>query len=516
MKKRFRTLGIGLLAVWLSFGICSGTAAFSEAWDEDIDEVAQEQVELMEPVVKAYCRFFQNFGLRDQAKLFDRSKDKDGGAFWTLFGYYAGLDSDHVLRKSGRWYTTSQVKEAAYALLADFDGKVPARTPDRWTDGTAKYCFPASDEGADLVELVDGSLEVYDELVDCYFNYKVWNGAVYHLEGIYHVVFAENDHVNWAASHPLPYSVSLFSNPAEEEFDDEDEWDTQTEIDLGKMEYLLRGYCTFGSYWFEGEEGEYFPDPWNEEIFWGLMRYVAKYDWEAPAQGGAKRYTKQRLQNLGYALFEDFDGDIPAIPRDLSRDGCVKKSQGDYIVTPEECQSAEWEMTGYVVQEDGSIWVSCEVSMWGVDEPEQYAFLLKPAALYVEGDGSFPLTVSLFRIGQWVMEAGVYEEPEVYVEADIPVMNVVGDEEWDSYILPQSSTRYLRESDLAGLSKAQLRLARNEIYARHGRAFVSEDLRAYFTAKGWYQEKYSAAEFPEWTLNAYERANIEFILSHEE
>ena len=35
----------------------------------------------------------------------------------------------------------------------------------------------------------------------------------------------------------------------------------------------------------------------------------------------------------------------------------------------------------------------------------------------------------------------------------------------DGFIIPDSSTRYLTEDDLIGLSKEQLEIARNEIYA---------------------------------------------------
>ena len=36
------------------------------------------------------------------------------------------------------------------------------------------------------------------------------------------------------------------------------------------------------------------------------------------------------------------------------------------------------------------------------------------------------------------------------------------------YILPDSSSRILSDSEVSGLSKEELRLARNEIFARHG------------------------------------------------
>ena len=54
------------------------------------------------------------------------------------------------------------------------------------------------------------------------------------------------------------------------------------------------------------------------------------------------------------------------------------------------------------------------------------------------------------------------------------------------YIFPNSDKEYLTDADVSGLSKADLRLARNEILARHGRIFNSADLKTYFEGKSWY------------------------------
>lgn len=82
------------------------------------------------------------------------------------------------------------------------------------------------------------------------------------------------------------------------------------------------------------------------------------------------------------------------------------------------------------------------------------------------------------------------------------------------YILPDSDTRYLTEGDVAGLSKDEIRIALNEIYARHGRKFQSEDLNSHFSSKFWYEPKYSAEEFSaveSSIMNDYEKKNIEFL-----
>jgi hypothetical protein len=54
-------------------------------------------------------------------------------------------------------------------------------------------------------------------------------------------------------------------------------------------------------------------------------------------------------------------------------------------------------------------------------------------------------------------------------------------------IIPDSSTRRLTPADIAGLGPLRLRLARNEIFARHGRRFNDPDLADYFGRQSWYR-----------------------------
>lgn len=87
----------------------------------------------------------------------------------------------------------------------------------------------------------------------------------------------------------------------------------------------------------------------------------------------------------------------------------------------------------------------------------------------------------------------------------------------DYYVLPESSTRVYSASELAGLSDWDLKVARNEIFARYGRGFSDTALQDYFNSKSWYTRKYSPEEFDSMTspLNDTERANIDVIKSLE-
>jgi|GEM_PF-2433155 len=51
---------------------------------------------------------------------------------------------------------------------------------------------------------------------------------------------------------------------------------------------------------------------------------------------------------------------------------------------------------------------------------------------------------------------------------------------------PEASQRLLSANELYPLSKIELKLMRNEIYARYGYIFQSEDLRNYFSQQPWY------------------------------
>lgn len=83
------------------------------------------------------------------------------------------------------------------------------------------------------------------------------------------------------------------------------------------------------------------------------------------------------------------------------------------------------------------------------------------------------------------------------------------------YILPYSSSYRLTKSDISHLTSSQLRLARNEIYARHGRTFNDDGLQNYFNSQAWYTPIYSPDEFKDSWLSSVEADNIEFIKSYE-
>ncbi len=83
----------------------------------------------------------------------------------------------------------------------------------------------------------------------------------------------------------------------------------------------------------------------------------------------------------------------------------------------------------------------------------------------------------------------------------------------EDFIFPDSNTRYLTYDECLKLDPATLRFAINEIYARRGRIFTSEDLNAYFSGKSWYNGTILAEDFDEAVFNDFEKKNIELLSS---
>ena len=65
---------------------------------------------------------------------------------------------------------------------------------------------------------------------------------------------------------------------------------------------------------------------------------------------------------------------------------------------------------------------------------------------------------------------------------------------------------------LSGLSLHELRLLRNEVYARHGRQFQAPWLSQYFYAQAWYQP---SDTFKDEDLSGKDKINVETIVAHE-
>lgn len=115
-------------------------------------------------------------------------------------------------------------------------------------------------------------------------------------------------------------------------------------------------------------------------------------------------------------------------------------------------------------------------------------------------------------------EADYDDQDEEYDDSEDADGNTLEDKtvSQKKYILPMSSKRKLKEKDLKKLGAKKLRIARNEIYARHGRMFQDQELQDYFDRKDWYTPSIAPEDFSDAAeLSKLERRNIAFIQKHE-
>lgn len=88
----------------------------------------------------------------------------------------------------------------------------------------------------------------------------------------------------------------------------------------------------------------------------------------------------------------------------------------------------------------------------------------------------------------------------------------------DQYYEPNLSERIWMEDEIAGMSKLDFAIARNQVFARYGRRFDDPLLQNIFAVKSWYEPKYSPEEFDLMSqefLTEIERENLKMIMQYE-
>lgn len=106
-----------------------------------------------------------------------------------------------------------------------------------------------------------------------------------------------------------------------------------------------------------------------------------------------------------------------------------------------------------------------------------------------------------------------YEETTVsqeFTSADPTYNSEIQEEE---YVLPGSD---IEDVSMMGdivmtMEPKWLRIAKNEIFARHGRMFSDPEIQAYFDSKEWYYGYIKPDDFDMNTLTEIEKSNIEFL-----
>ena len=117
----------------------------------------------------------------------------------------------------------------------------------------------------------------------------------------------------------------------------------------------------------------------------------------------------------------------------------------------------------------------------------------------------------------WVLDAYGYLDMNDYAQQDTADTTAVepastADISSADYIFP-SDRQCITESDMAGWDQNTALLARNEIFARHGYVFQTQEIQNYFAAKSWYtpNSSYDGSD-----LSDVEKANVDTISAYEQ
>lgn len=113
-------------------------------------------------------------------------------------------------------------------------------------------------------------------------------------------------------------------------------------------------------------------------------------------------------------------------------------------------------------------------------------------------------------------DSGAAETDAPHTESESAPESSLAVQPDSQFVLPGSDSRYIDARELENFTEEQCRLARNEIYARHGRRFNDEGLQAYFDSRDWYTGTVAPENFRESVLNEYELYNRDLIVKYEE
>ena len=137
-------------------------------------------------------------------------------------------------------------------------------------------------------------------------------------------------------------------------------------------------------------------------------------------------------------------------------------------------------------------------------------------------DGKFEdlSDVDLFSLSQDELATTVREEPETEAESETESETETESEnEADTRsenTFPDMDTGDLTQDQVSKLSLQAVCYAKNELYARHGRKFLSQELKDYFNDKTWYEGTVDPDSFSPGVFNTYENDNLLLLVSAEE
>lgn len=226
---------------------------------------------------------------------------------------------------------------------------------------------------------------------------------------------------------------------------------------------------------------------------------------EAAESGTAETYTYESGMGYSIELPNCYKESVTIVPGENHEEFYVKEIYEDgghgRLFTVMAVESGEAESAMSIMENSTAL---------GITSDSRFTYIAgTPTDVQFEEDDRKQYEM-LFGYYESIIGTFTMHEPE-----EISLASGNGVNEKGEYIFPESHSRYLDESELTNLTEWECNVARNEIYARHGRKFDSERLQEYFNGCSWYNPTFPPDEFSESVLNEYELANIDMIVDYE-
>ena len=279
-----------------------------------------------------------------------------------------------------------------------------------------------------------------------------------------------------------------------------------TEEDVKDLPAELLAY---GRYEILAKHGELFESEELKEYFGNQEWYFGFLSDEKEVEGLLNDIEKENLAFLEKK--EKAEGGYELDQKDFDYEIVKKWLEGTYVAGEE----TTWKTSEKKTKETET------------EAPATEALATEPATETPETeehvtDGKFEdlSDVDLFSLSQDELATTVREEPETEAESETESETETESEiEADTrseYIFPDMDTRYLTQDEVSKLSLQAVCYAKNELYARHGRKFLSQELKDYFNDKTWYEGTVDPDSFSPGVFNTYENDNLLLLVSAEE
>jgi len=190
-------------------------------------------------------------------------------------------------------------------------------------------------------------------------------------------------------------------------------------------------------------------------------------------------------------------------------DGADSNTKSVYgIYTLEEVFSRAYESKNYVLPEELYIdtWSLDNLAFFEITERFAPVKYVKATSDMINKD--IPVSATVMAETEPSTTVAVVETTPAETKPAATTVDAAIEYYVSEYILPESNTRVITDAEVSALTSEQLRIAVNEIYARHGRKFNNSELQAWFNDKSWYNGNIAPENFSESVLSQVEKDNI--------